>query len=254
MQQWCPFAAKRPLADTADEPAIGTPRIFIVHTMVGYLRGSENMFKKNGYSGTESTFGLGGPNDPDGLDGDLWQWQALGRQADAQGAGNAYATSVETSDGGVPSRAWSAAQINSLVRLGVWWCQQTGAPAKLVTSTGGRGFGYHRQFAAWNPNSHDCPGDVRLRQYFNLVIPRIAATLSGASDERVALSLSRLLQQGDNGDDVRQVQRLVGAGADGDFGPATEAAVIKWQRAKGLDADGIFGPASCRAAGWVWKG
>lgn len=56
------------------------------------------------------------------------------------------------------------------------------------------------------------------------------------------------------GDDVRACQEvLLRAGisleADGDFGPATEKAVIAFQKSKGLKADGIVGPATRSALG-----
>ena len=62
----------------------------------------------------------------------------------------------------------------------------------------------------------------------------------------------RTLSQGTNGEDVRQLQIRVagypGYGAhlatDGDFGPATKAAVTRFQQAYGLAADGIAGPAT----------
>jgi zinc D-Ala-D-Ala carboxypeptidase len=62
----------------------------------------------------------------------------------------------------------------------------------------------------------------------------------------------RTLSQGANGEDVRQLQIRVsgypGYGAhlaiDGDFGPATKAAVQRFQSAYGLVSDGIAGPAT----------
>ena len=62
----------------------------------------------------------------------------------------------------------------------------------------------------------------------------------------------RTLSQGMTGEDVRQLQIRVagypGYGAhlatDGDFGPATKAAVTRFQSAYGLAADGVAGPAT----------
>lgn len=52
----------------------------------------------------------------------------------------------------------------------------------------------------------------------------------------------RTLRRGDAGPDVRAMQPKVGAKADGDFGPKTEAAVMAFQSRAGLKADGIVGP------------
>ncbi len=175
MQVRYPAASWRPLG-TQTEPRI-TPRILVFHTMVGYLRGTDSLFRRQGYTGTESHFGVGGPWDGSALDGAVWQWQSIAYQADAQNAGNAYATSIETSDGGDPLRAWSTKQLNALVGIGLWWCRQTGAPARLVSSTSQSGLGYHAQFKAWAPDGRTCPGRTRIAQLINVVIPRIAAGL-----------------------------------------------------------------------------
>jgi peptidoglycan hydrolase-like protein with peptidoglycan-binding domain len=49
------------------------------------------------------------------------------------------------------------------------------------------------------------------------------------------------------GDPVKAVQAKVGVGADGFFGPKTEAAVRAFQRAHDLVPDGIVGPKTWRA-------
>jgi len=174
-----PAAAWRPLSATDPEPAIGIPRLLIWHTMVGGLRGTEHLFQAGGYEGTESTFGLGGPWDGASLDGVLWQWQRLSRQADAQYDANAWATSIECADGGDSERPYSDAQLAASVELGVWWCHQTGRPAARATTWNGTGFGYHRMFQQWNRSHHSCPGDRRAGQLEVEVWPEIAHRMAG---------------------------------------------------------------------------
>lgn len=62
-------------------------------------------------------------------------------------------------------------------------------------------------------------------------------------------TFSGLVKQGARGALVKQIQRKVGASADGIFGPATRAGVIRWQRNHGLSADGVVGPRTGTAMG-----
>lgn len=70
-----------------------------------------------------------------------------------------------------------------------------------------------------------------------------------AAPELCSVSLP-ILRQGSNSGYVRTLQILLnkynGAGLseDGDFGPATNRAVVAYQRSRGLDADGICGTAT----------
>ncbi|GGA90988.1 D-Ala-D-Ala carboxypeptidase family metallohydrolase [Ornithinibacillus halotolerans] len=75
------------------------------------------------------------------------------------------------------------------------------------------------------------------------------------TNEASAYNWTRTLQEGSSGNDVRELQiRVAGWAADsprktylavdGHFGPATKAAVKRFQRAYGLVADGIVGPAT----------
>lgn len=54
---------------------------------------------------------------------------------------------------------------------------------------------------------------------------------------------------GSRGSTVTSIQRIVGAYADGVFGPRTHAAVKTWQSRNGLVPDGIVGPLTSRAMG-----
>jgi putative chitinase len=60
-----------------------------------------------------------------------------------------------------------------------------------------------------------------------------------------------LLKIGSTGEDVKLLQEKLGLGADGSFGPGTDAAVKKWQAANGLTADGIVGDTTWAKMGIV---
>jgi peptidoglycan hydrolase-like protein with peptidoglycan-binding domain len=62
-----------------------------------------------------------------------------------------------------------------------------------------------------------------------------------------AVAPSTTLKPGDTGEQVKTLQHALTAlgypvTADGDYGPATQAAVVKFQTAKGLTPDGVVGP------------
>jgi hypothetical protein len=58
-----------------------------------------------------------------------------------------------------------------------------------------------------------------------------------------------VVERGDRGSAVRQIQEALGVSADGVFGPLTERAVKRFQRSKGLVADGVVGPQTRAALG-----
>lgn len=72
-----------------------------------------------------------------------------------------------------------------------------------------------------------------------------------ADAKRISKTLSdnftlgdRFLEQGSYGSDVRFLQELLKIDVDGDFGPNTKAALIKFQISARLKPDGVFGPAT----------
>lgn len=75
------------------------------------------------------------------------------------------------------------------------------------------------------------------------------ARVAGSADAAEDRDLELLQRIGDRGESVKRLQRaLQRLGrpliVDGDFGPATEAALIRFQTLEGLSPDGIAGPAT----------
>lgn len=126
----------------------------------------------------------------------------------------------------------------------------------------GNGNLVHASINEFNGITGGKPGDqtgreICVRSYYNSPWDCVLRYGEDKPQEKPTAKISGLpdLRRGDKGEVVRAAQILlngrkcsVGAyGADGDFGPATEAAVLAYQRRTGLDDDGIIGPATWAA-------
>ena len=189
------YGTWRPLASNfASQPRMAKYDLVILHTMVGSLSGTDAYFKRNGYGGSFSHFGVG-------HDGTTYQWQDTAYRSAANGAANPRSVTVETADvgtgfpqwntndgGAVP--AWTPAQVDELVDIVVWACRTHNIPCRLVTSSkpSERGIGYHRLgvpgYAVaggelWSSaRGKVCPGNRRIAQIPGIVF-RAAAILAG---------------------------------------------------------------------------
>lgn len=91
-----------------------------------------------------------------------------------------------------------------------------------------------------------------LALFAGVVVTPAAAQADPVTAADACYTWGRTLSQGASGEDVRQLQiRVAGypgygavLGIDGQFGPATKAAVTRFQQAYGLGADGIAGSAT----------
>ncbi|MFD7794312.1 hypothetical protein [Streptomyces sp. NPDC059759] len=185
---WYPGAKKMELQPESDsQPAI-RPTQFILHSIVApwtpertyeYWRDSTNL---------ESHFGLG-------YDGSLGQFIGTHTRADANAAANRRAdgtgaVSLESASNLAASDPWTAEQVETLIELGVWLHEEEGIPLRICRTADDPGFGYHRQFTAWNPSAHSCPGDARVKQFKEVVFPGIVARATGQTPEEDDVALT----------------------------------------------------------------
>jgi hypothetical protein len=69
--KWVPLAA-----NWDKQPRLLKHDLVILHTMVGSLWGTDGYFRRDGYGGAESHFGVG-------YDGEILQWQDTNYKAEA---------------------------------------------------------------------------------------------------------------------------------------------------------------------------
>jgi hypothetical protein len=200
--------------------------IVCIHTMVGSLTGTDSMFERDGYGGTEAHFGVGGAGEK------VKQWQDLAFTADANLEGNPRVLSIENADKGPGFPVWSGGnvpaftgkQLDQLVDLVTWLCSREahsacpsswkchteGIPAVLVPDSkpGRRGIAYHRQGIkgslpdmwvtggeVWSASTGKvCPGDRRVKQVREELVPRVAERLHPTGPTRVTVVREALLE------------------------------------------------------------
>lgn len=191
------FGTWNPLAGNwASQSRMTQVDILSIHTMVGSLASTDSMWRRTGYSGNHSHFGIGG-------NGECTQWQDTAYRAAANYNGNWHIISVECADVGAPFPAWntndgaavpafSTPQLETLAQLIAAMCKAHNIPCQLIPDAkpGRRGIGYHRLGVPgymvagaeqWSTaQGKVCPGNRRIAQ-IPQVIARAQQILNGAS-------------------------------------------------------------------------
>lgn len=88
-------------------------------------------------------------------------------------------------------------------------------------------------------------GDIGLadrQARYTKALAILGGAVASPVNPQITDAVTQVLRKGSKGDAVKKLQAALGIGADGDFGPGTEAALKKWQSANGLTADGVAGP------------
>jgi len=109
-------------------------------------------------------------------EGVIEQYMDTQIMADANKNANSFAVSIETEDGR-QIRPWTDPQLASLIHLVTWLCDTHHIPKVQIPSAYGSGIGWHVMFGApgpWTPVAKSCPGQPRIDQTRNVLIPAVA--------------------------------------------------------------------------------
>lgn len=162
----CPFASWNSTGATPGGAIV--PRVIILHV----------------------TAGTGDARPHDGLewhfeifkDGRIQQQVDTVALASANYKANGFAISIETE--GLGDGTWTDAQLKSIERLINWLLAVHPTIRRQICPTwDGSGIGYHIQFGSpgyWTPVAKSCPGPNRIRQFKEVLMPRILAGTSPA--------------------------------------------------------------------------
>lgn len=171
-----PQALQRLLPENASSRRI-TPRVFVVHSIVGSGSSAYGYFLRG--TSLESTFIV--PRSDEANGDRVWQLMDSERQADAQRDANRFAISAETGDRGQPdTQPWDAGQVKRIIELGIWVVNHHRAVRRVrCTAWDGSGIGYHSMWGApshWTPaRGKTCPGRARIAQFERVILPSILA-------------------------------------------------------------------------------
>ena len=146
------------------------PRVVIFHVIAGEGNAQP-------HSGLEWHFEVA-------YSGAIEQGVDTNRQAAANLKANPFAISIETE--GLGNGYWTDAQLDSLAMLSEW-CMATHPKIlrQRCPTWDGAGFGYHVMFGApgpWTPVAKTCPGPNRIRQFNEVLLPRILKSTSPTTE------------------------------------------------------------------------
>jgi len=147
-----PHAVKKLLPTGVNHNKGGNvPRIFVVHIMVGYMAGTDTVFR-NPNSEASAHFGVS-------RSGNVWQWVDTDDTAWHAFDANTYSIGVEHA--GFPSEPLTDLQIKASGRLYAWAHQQyPDIDLWINKRVQGSGISYHEAYPQWNLDGHSCPGHI----------------------------------------------------------------------------------------------
>lgn len=196
--------------------------VVCLHTMAGGFEGTDAMFHANGFKGTESHLGMRW----DGFTKE-WQDLFFRADANFEGNPRVISIETEDVDSHFPDwypngivPSWTGLQVAKITALlrtlcskafhsqcpSTWKCHQVGIPMRLIKNSGAdqRGIGYHRQGIDgdypgpykgrqgvgehWSTSGGKvCPGDNRIHQLIDVIIPSLAGGPDLDATEHAAL-------------------------------------------------------------------
>lgn len=139
---------------------------------------------------------------------------ANGPRADGTGA-----ISFESEGDG--NNEWTEWQVDAIVWLFKKGNEIDGIPLVLCPAWDAPGLGYHRLFNEWNKPYHSCPGDAKVAQFRNIILPRVQET-SVLQSQSLEDNMPAVIQYGNDLDafyvDLKGnlVQRWYSPGSGGD--------------------------------------
>jgi hypothetical protein len=153
--------------------------------------------------------------------------------------GNTEMIGIEAENNG-STEPWPEAQMDTLLAGSAALLLHMNADSVMCAG--------HKEYAVPRGRKVDPDFDmVAFRDHLEAMMlnemPPLRITVPQTDPERA------MLRKGDQGGSVKLLQHLLGITDDGQFGPATKAAVEKFQASHGLTADGLVGPATWKALG-----
>lgn len=218
-----------------------------IHHMAGVLTAEQcgKVFQKKGRKGS-SHYGIGN----DGRIG-LYVDEKNTAWTNSNWNSNLRAVTIETSNSKTGGN-WPVSDeaLKSLIEL-----VADIAKRNNITPVKGKTITWHRMYS-----KTACPGDYLLSK-MDYIVDEVNKKLKEKtySGTFPSLGLKGYLKQGDKGTQVKRLQEFLNwcinakLTVDGSFGPATLAAVKKYQKTYGLVVDGYFGPASLKKAKTIKK-
>lgn len=222
-----------------------------IHHMAGVLTPEQcgKVFQKVGRKGS-SHYGIGS----DGRIG-LYVDEKNTAWTNSNWEANCRAVTIETSNSKTGGN-WEVSDkaLNSLIELIADIARRNNL-GKLVK---GKNLTWHRMYSKTT-----CPGDYLLSK-MDYIVEEVNKILTekekkGYTGKFPSLGLKGYLKQGDKGTQVGRLQEFLNwcinakLTVDKSFGPATLAAVKKYQKEYGLEVDGFFGPACLKKAKTIKK-